>query len=112
LLEGLIFGHVHQLFDPERPRGARRGYEVTRILADEHHLAVAARGADLPEVIHRILPAWAPGASIVEHGVPGLRVTSSEQGDGISLYLAGQTGRVTLMGISLSEFENYRELQD
>jgi hypothetical protein len=108
LLEGRIFGYLRHLFDPERPRGVRRGFEITGIWADPNHLELAARGADLPAALCGLLPAWMPGDRTVGDGIPGLRHTNSEHGDGVSFYLAGQPGRVTFTGVSLKDFEDRR----
>lgn len=110
LLEGRIFGQLRHLFDPERPRRARRGFEVVGIWADTNQLELAVRGADLPAALYGLLPAWAPGDRTVEHGIPGLRHTDSEHGDGITFYLAGQSGRVTFTGISARDLEDCRRV--
>lgn len=108
LLEGQIFGYLRYLFDPERPRRARRGFEVTGIWADPDHLELSARGADLPAALCGLLPAWTPGDRTVGDGIPGLRHTNSEHGNGVSFYLAGQPGRVTFTGVSYEDFEECR----
>lgn len=110
LLEGRIFGYLRQLFDPERPHNARRGFEISRIWTEENHLELVTRGADLPAALCRLLPAWTPGDRTVEDGIPGLRHTHSERGDGVSFYLAGQPGRVTFTGVSFKDFEECRQV--
>lgn len=110
-LEAAIFGHLRYLYESDRA-GVDFQTRIlpTRVHAGENHLTLTADPFGLAEKLSfGILPEWHEDDEHVASGIPGLRLSSTNDQRGVVFSFPNVVGKVSFLGVTVAELQEERE---